>query len=241
MADGGWGTPATAGRAAAPPRRSVDGQRLGNARDRLVCAVRPCVARLRAMSEPEPSPAIRRLFEELEAEFEASLRREADQQTVAALRAQAAETLLWEALARRVGSDVAVQAGPRWFRGTLVASYPDFFVIRDRLSRAQYLVRLGPAVSVALPPEPQALRLLPAPPRYRFILALRELARRREPVRLELADGNDIAGTIEVVGNDHLEIAEHNFGEARRQTALTGRRLLALAAVAVVTLLPDSH
>ena len=193
------------------------------------------------MSEPEPSPAIRRLFEELEAEFEASLRREADQQTVAALRAQAAETLLWEALARRVGSDVTVQAGPRWFRGTLVASYPDFFVIRDRLSRAQYLVRLGPAVSVALPPEPQALRLLPAPPRYRFILALRELARRREPVRLELADGNDIAGTIEVVGNDHLEIAEHNFGEARRQTALTGRRLLALAAVAVVTLLPDSR
>jgi hypothetical protein len=193
------------------------------------------------MTEPEPSPAIRRLFEELEAEFEASLRREADQQTVAALRAQAAETLLWEALARRVGSDVAVQAGPRWFRGSLVASYPDFFVVRDRLSRAQYLVRLGPAVSVALPPEPQALRLLPAPPRYRFILALRELARRREPVRLELADGNDTTGTIEVVGNDHLEIAEHNLGEARRQAALTGRRLLALAAIAVVTLLPDSR
>ena len=216
-------------------------ERRSNARDRLVCAVRACVARLRAMTEPEPSPAIRRLFEELEAEFEASLRREADQQTVAALRAQAAETLLWEALARRVGSDVAVQAGPRWFRGTLVASYPDFFVIRDRLSRAQYLVRLGPAVSVALPPEPQALRLLPAPPRYRFILALRELARRREPVRLELADGNDTVGTIEAVGNDHLEIAEHNLGEARRQTALTGRRLLALAAIAVVTLLPDSR
>jgi hypothetical protein len=43
------------------------------------------------------------------------------------------------------------------------------------------------------------------------------------------------------VGNDHLEIAEHNLGEARRQTALTGRRLLALAAIAVVTLLPDSR
>src|SRR6266566_1760294 len=124
------------------------------------------------MSEPEPSPAIRRLFEELEAEFEASLRREAEQQTVAALRAQAAETLLWEALARRVGSEVAVQAGPRWFRGTLVASYPDFFVVRDRASRAQYLVRLGPAVSVSLPIEQEALRLLPSPPRYRFILEL---------------------------------------------------------------------
>src|SRR6266704_2380285 len=98
-----------------------------------------------------------------------------------------------------------------------------------------------PAVSVSLPVEQQALRLLPSPPRYRFILALRELARRREPVRLELADGNETAGTIEVVGNDHLEIAEHHLGEARRQTSLTGRRLLALAAVAVVTLLPDSR
>lgn len=209
--------------------------------DRPVCAVRSRMATLRPMSEPEPSPAIRRLFEELEAEFEASLRREAEQHAVAALRAQAAETLLWEALARRVGSDVAVQAGPRWFRGTLVASYPDFFVIRDRASRAQYLIRLGPAVSVSLPVEQQALRLLPSPPQYRFILALRELARRREPVRLELADGNEMAGTIEVVGNDHLEIVEHSLGEARRQAALTGRRLLALAAIAVVSLLPDSR
>jgi hypothetical protein len=193
------------------------------------------------MSEPEPSPAIRRLFEELEAEFEASLRCEAEQQTVAALRAQAAETLLWEALARRVGSEIAVQAGPRWFRGTLVASYPDFFVVSDRASLAEYLVRLGPAVSVNLPIQRQPLRLLPSPPQYRFILALRELARRREPVRLELANGNEMAGTIEVVGNDHLEIVEHSLGEAPRQTAITGRRLLALAAIAVVTLLQDSR
>ncbi len=192
------------------------------------------------MSEPEPSPAIRRLFEELEAEFEAGLRREMEQQTVAALRAQAAETLLWEALARRVGSEVAVQAGRRWFRGTLVASYPDFFVIRDG-GRNQYLVRLGPAVSVTLRPERQPLRLLPSTPRYRFALALRELARRREPVRLGLADGNEAQGTIEVVGNDHVELAEHDLGEARRETALTGRRFLALAAIVVVTLLPDSR
>jgi hypothetical protein len=191
------------------------------------------------MSEPEPSPAIRRLFEELEAEFEASLRRETEAQAVAALRAQASETLLWEALSRRVGTDVAVQCGSRWFRGALVASYTDFFVIRDGISRAQHLVRLGPAVSVIFPTEHHALGLLATPPRYRFVLALRELARRREPVRLELADGNEATGTIEVVGNDHLEIAEHELGEARRQAALTGRRFLALAAVAVVTLLPE--
>src|SRR5215510_12277114 len=124
-----------------PPRDAKGRARCPGPAD--LCGTLPC-DRLCPMSEPEPSPAIRRLFEELEAEFEAGLRREAEQQTVAALRAQAAETLFWEALARRVGSEVAVQAGPRWFRGTLVASYPDFFVVTDGASRAQYLVRLGP-------------------------------------------------------------------------------------------------
>jgi hypothetical protein len=82
------------------------------------------------MSESEPSPAVRRLFEELEAEFEASLRREAEQEAVAALRAQAAETSLWESLARRVGTEIVVRAGTRMYRGSLLASYPEFFVVR---------------------------------------------------------------------------------------------------------------
>jgi hypothetical protein len=167
------------------------------------------------MNEPEPSPVVRRLFEELEAEFEASLRREAEQEAVAALRAQAAETLLWEALARRVGIEVVIRSGARLYRGTLLASYPDFFVIRGS-NRTQHLVRLGPAVSVSLPAERGQLKLLPPTPRYRFTLALRELARRREPVRLELADGTVADGTIELVGNDHLELAEHDLAEARR-------------------------
>lgn len=190
------------------------------------------------MIDPEPSPAVRRLFEELEAEFEASLRREAEQQAVAALRAQAAETLLWEALARWVGTDVVIRSGARLYRGTLLASYPDFFVIRGG-GRSQHLVRLGPAVSVSLPAERKELRSLPPTSRYRFALALRELARRRQPVRLELADGNVVDGTIELVGSDHLEVAEHELAEARRAPAVTGRRLLALAAIAVVSLLPD--
>jgi hypothetical protein len=190
------------------------------------------------MSEPEPSPAVRRLFEELEAEFEASLRREAEQEAIAALRAQAAETLLWEALARRVGTEVVIRSGSRLYRGTLLASYPDFFVVRAG-NRTQHLIRLGPAVSVSLPAERDQLKPLPATARYRFALALRELARRREPVRLELADGNVSDGTIELVGNDHLEVVEHDLAEARRAPAITGRRLLALAAIAVVSLLPD--
>ena len=192
------------------------------------------------MVEPEkPDPPLRRVFEELEAEFEAGLRREAEQETVAAIRAQMGATTLWEQLARRVGTDAVARAGSRVIRGTLVASYPDFLVLQD-LEGGQHLVRAD-ATSLALPPGQAGLQPAPgaAAHRFHFALALRELARRREPVRVELLDGNTVTGTVEAVGSDYLELAEHEAGEARRETAVRARRFAAFAAIAFVSLLPD--
>jgi hypothetical protein len=185
---------------------------------------------------PEP---MRHVFDELEAEFEAGLRRETEQETVAALRAQVGATPIWEQLARRIGVDAVVRAGARLLRGTLIASYPDFFVLQGA-DGDQHLVRTE-ATSIALPAEPTAPQPAPSPAarRYTLSLALRELARRREPVQLALLDGNTVAGTIEAVGSDYVEIAEHDIGEARRETAVKARRLTAFAAVALVTLPPD--
>lgn len=191
--------------------------------------------------EPESSasPAMRRVFDELEVEFEAGLRREAEQEAVAAVRAELGATVLWEQLARRVGNEGVVVAGARSVRGSVIASYPEFLVLRAA-DGSEHLIRYGPAISVALPPEPPDLR--PTPPlaarRYQFALALRELARRREPVRLELVDGTRIDGTIEAVGSDYLEVAEHDPGEARRRAAVRARRFVGFAAVVVVTLPP---
>ena len=114
--------------------------------------------------EPDEStpPAMRRVFDELEAEFEAGLRREAEQEAMAAVRAEVGATLLWE-----------------------------------------------------------------------------QLARRREPVRVELADGTVCDGTIESVGSDYLEVAEHDLGEARRRGAVRARRFVGFAAVVAVTLPPE--
>jgi hypothetical protein len=191
--------------------------------------------------EPDESglPAMRGVFEELEAEFEAGLRREAEQESVAAVRAELGTTVLWEQLARRVGSEAAVLAGARRLRGIVVAGYPEFLVLRAT-DGTEHLVRHGPAVTVALPAEPPALR--PTPPaatrRYQFALALRELARRREPVRVSLVDGTGCDGTIEAVGSDYLELAEHDLGEARRRAAVRARRFIGFAAVVAVTLPP---
>jgi hypothetical protein len=188
--------------------------------------------------EPD-SPTLRRVFDELEAEFDAGLRREAEQEAVAAVRAELGATVLWEQLARRIGSETVALAGGRRFRGTTVASYPEFLVLRAA-DGTEHLVRYGPAVSVALPPEPTSLRPTPATAarRYQFALALRELARRREPVRIELVDATTVDGTIEAVGSDYLEIAEHDPGEARRRAAVRSRRFVGFAAVVAVTLPP---
>ena len=196
------------------------------------------------MHEPEEPdetapPAMRRVFDDLEAEFEAGLRREAEQETIAAIRAELGSTVLWEQLARRMDSEVVAFAAGRALRGDVVASYPEFLVLRDA-GGAEHLIRYGPAVSFALPAEPPALRPAPGPAvrRYQFALALRELARRREPVRIGLGDGTSVDGTIEAVGSDYLEVAEHDPGEARRRAAVRARRFVGFVAVAAVSLPP---
>jgi hypothetical protein len=144
--------------------------------------------------------------------------------------------MLWEQLARRIGSEAAVVAGARTFRGTVVASYPEFLVLRAAAG-TERLIRFGPAVSVALPAEPPVLRPAPdaAARRYQFALALRELSRRREPVRVELVDATRCDGTIDAVGSDYLEVAEHDLAEARRRVAVRARRFVGFAAVVAVT------
>ena len=193
------------------------------------------------LEEPDEStPPMQRVFDELEAEFDAGLRREAEQEAVAAVRAELGSTVLWEQLARRIGSDAVVLAGARTFRGATVASYPEFLVLRAD-DGTEHLIRYGPAVSVALPAEPPTLRPTPNPAarRHQFALALRELARRREPVRVELADGTSCDGTIEAVGSDYLEVAEHELGEARRRVAVRARRFVGFEAVVAVTIPPE--
>jgi hypothetical protein len=196
---------------------------------------------MREPEEPDETtpPSMRRMFDELEAEFEAGLRREADQETMAAVRAELGSTVLWEQLARRLGTDMVAIAGDRVLRGSAVASYPEFLVLRAD-DGAEHLIPYGPAVSVVLPAEPPPLRPTPGPAvrRYQLALALRELARRRDPVRVDLGDGTSVDGTIEAVGRDYLEIAEHDPGEVRRRAAVRARRFVGFAAIVAVTLPP---
>ncbi|MBA2553386.1 MAG: hypothetical protein H0V10_06785 [Geodermatophilaceae bacterium] len=64
--------------------------------------------------------------------------------------------------------------------------------------------------------------------------ALRGLAVDRSGVRVTLTDGTAFEGTLDRVGADYVELAEHSLGEARRQGAVRSVRTIVIGSVALV-------
>lgn len=64
--------------------------------------------------------------------------------------------------------------------------------------------------------------------------ALRGLARSRAGVAVVLRDGSTVTGTLDRVGADHVDVAEHPPGEARRAAAVRQVRLVPLHALGLL-------
>jgi hypothetical protein len=64
---------------------------------------------------------------------------------------------------------------------------------------------------------------------------LRDLCRRRQSVELRLRDSR-MHGTIDRVGRDHLDLAAHDPGAARRDDSIASYRIVRLAQIVLVRL-----
>ncbi|MBO9626982.1 MAG: hypothetical protein J7484_11475 [Microbacterium sp.] len=63
---------------------------------------------------------------------------------------------------------------------------------------------------------------------------LRDLARRRVAVRIATLEGDELHGTVDRAGADHLDLAVHDAGDARTASAVRGFRMVPFAAIAAV-------
>lgn len=70
--------------------------------------------------------------------------------------------------------------------------------------------------------------------------ALRAVARDRSPVRLDLVDGSSLMGTLDAVGADHTDLAEHPADQPRRAAQVRAVRTVPLAALAALRPAPGT-
>ncbi|QOD44672.1 hypothetical protein [Clavibacter zhangzhiyongii] len=93
------------------------------------------------------------------------------------------------------------------------------------LDRDQVRASLAPVAE--LPPERGIVDRIGLP------FVLRDLCRRRARVELRLRD-TVVAGTLDRVARDHVDVAVHELGTPRRESAVSGYRLVPLAGIVLV-------
>ncbi|MBB3086088.1 hypothetical protein [Geodermatophilus sabuli] len=181
------------------------------------------------------------LFADLAAEFEAAETAAERAEDGSRRRAELGAVRFAERVAGSAGMRIAVRCrGAGDVAGTLADVGSDWLLLVDD-GRREVLVALAAVRSVAglgrataLPEPERAVR-----GRLDLRRALRGLARDRAVVQVVLDDGSVYGGTVDGVGADYVELAEHDVDQPRRAGAVRGVRAVVLPAVAVVrTLTP---
>jgi hypothetical protein len=177
-----------------------------------------------------------RLFADLSAQWEEAEASAERADSASRARAEFGSVLLADRLRGAEGARVVLRCrGAGQVAGMITDVGADWILLTD--DRGAELLVAAPAVLAvtglgrvtAAPSEEGAVRA-----RLDLRWAVRGLARDRSVVRLVLADGAAITGTIDRVGADFCEVAEHAPDEARRGSAVQGVTAVALSALAVV-------
>jgi hypothetical protein len=179
-----------------------------------------------------------RLFDDVEAQLEAAERDDFVAEVADRGRRELAHIRLVERLRWAVGSSVELTvAGAGIVRGGLERVGPDWLLI-SAPGRPAAVVAGSAVVSVrglALGAEaPGSTGEVAA--RLDLAFALRAVARDRSSVTVVTTDAGRATGTIDRVGADFVDLAEHGADVARRPDAVIGVRTISFSGLAMVSL-----
>lgn len=189
-----------------------------------------------------------RLFADLEAQLAHEEERARDAEVAERVRAEWARTLLADRLtgAFTRGRPLSLRVdGVGTLEGRLADLGADWLLLHDRVGDAaarglaedvrESLIPMGAVLDVrGLPPGAD-----PRPGvgmrRFRIGTALRALGRDRAFVRVVDRTGAVFVGTVDRVGSDHVDLAEHAVGAARRPAEVYGVRTFGLGSLACLS------
>jgi hypothetical protein len=181
------------------------------------------------------------LFADLEAQLDEQQAAEEQVEDASRARAEYGRLLLADRVRGSLGQPVSLRCrGAGELGGRLVDVGVDWLLLVDEQGR-EVLVAGSAVTAVAGLAATTAGESLDGEVARRLDLrrALRALARDRATVSCLLEEGTVLSGTVDRVGADFLELAEHPLDSPRRRTAVTAVRALPLrAVVAVRTVLP---
>ena len=176
------------------------------------------------------------LFRDLEGQLDAAESAELASEVADRTRHEVVQLRLLDRLLPAAGHDVQLHvAGDGQVSGRLDQVGAEWLLVSESAGR-QALVPMAAVLSAA------GLGALSAVPgqegrvfaRLGLGSALRAIARDRLQVTIGLVDGSALTGTVDRVGADFLELAEHAAGEPRRRSEVSGVRAVPFAAVATV-------
>lgn len=181
------------------------------------------------------------LFADLSAQFEHAEDAEERAESASRARAELGAVRLADRLRAAVGGSLVLRCeGAGQVAGRLTDVGADWLLLEDERGD-EVLVASAAVLAVT------GLGRVTAPPETAGVVrgrldlrwAVRAVARDRSTVQIVLADGGRLVGTVDRVGLDFCELAEHAEDEPRRAGAVRGVQAVALSAVVLVrTVLP---
>ena len=176
------------------------------------------------------------LFADLQAQFEREESAAERAEGGSRARAEIGGLALGDRLRGSLGAQLSVTLrGAGQIAGVLEEVGTDWLLLSDELGRDILVAAAAVRAVTGLgrrtgAPEPPGL----VRGRLDLRWALRGLARDRAAVQMVLDDGSVLAGTVDRVGADYVELAEHAADAPRRAEAVRGVRAVVISAVAVV-------